>query len=314
MHNAEFLAAKDIRIGDMVVVEKAGEIIPYIVRSEPGARTGAENDISVPEEMPFLRQSASSGGGLLPLHGRRRMYRCNSRSACGPSPRRRAMDVEGLGVKIIDQLVDSGLVKSLPDLYRLKLEQLVELERMGEKSAQNLLDGIEASKESRPGRPARPGSRLRTSAKSVADLLAQEFLSIDPLMDAPVPNGSRRSMASGRHGRRHPRFLPATTQSQDSSPICVELGVKLTEETRAKIANAAGDLTGKTFVVTGTLANYGREEIEALIRKHGGKPSGSVSKNTSYLVAGEKAGSKLEKAKALGVTVLTEAEFEAMLG
>ena len=149
------------------------------------------------------------------------------------------MDVEGLGEAIIDQLVDSGLVRSIPDLYRLTLEQLVELERMGEKSAQNLLDGLEASK-------GRGLTRVLTEAK--------------------------------------------------------------------RTAPASSGLAGKTVVVTGTLTRYGRDEIEALIKKSGGKSSGSVSKKTDFVVAGEKAGSKLEKAKQLGVPVLTEAEFEKLIG
>lgn len=311
LHNAEFLAAKDIRIGDMVVVEKAGEIIPYIVRSEAGARTGAETTFQFPDKCPFcgspLRQEGAfyrcTGGGECTLQLKKRLRAFATRGA---------MDVENLGVKIIDQLVDSGLVKSLPDLYRLKLEQLVELERMGEKSAQNLLDGLEASK-SRGLARLLAGLAIAHVGESVADLLAQEFLSIDALMDASAErlasiNGVGPVMAEDIHDffqRDSNRRLIADLRS---------LGMKLTEEPRAKSANVAGDLTGKTFVVTGTLAKYGREEIEALIRQRGGKPSGSVSKNTSYLVAGDKAGSKLAKAKSLGVPVLTETEFEKLIG
>ena len=182
LHNAEFLTTKDIRIGDMVVVEKAGEIIPYIVRSEPGARTGAEIVFQFPEKCPFC-------GSALELQGA--FYRCTGGGECTLQLKKRlrafairgAMDVENLGVKIIDQLVDAGLVRTLSDLYRLNLEQLVELERMGEKSAQNLLDGLAASKSKGLARLL-AGLAIAHVGESVADLLAQEFLSIDALMAA----------------------------------------------------------------------------------------------------------------------------------
>src|SRR6185312_1880986 len=138
-HNAEFIKSKDIRVGDMVVVEKAGEIIPYVIRSEPGARTGNEKEFHFPKTCPFC-------GGPVELDKNGTFYRCTKGRDCAAQvkeilrayARRSAMDIEGLGENIIDQLVDSGLVKNIPDLYRLTLAQLVELERMGEKSAQNL--------------------------------------------------------------------------------------------------------------------------------------------------------------------------------
>jgi DNA ligase (NAD+) len=311
LHNAEFLTTKDIRVGDMVVVEKAGEIIPYIVRSEPGARAGNETVFEFPKKCPFCGSPLQKEGAF---------YRCTGAGECTLQLKKRlrafatrgAMDVENLGVKIIDQLVDSGLVRSIADLYRLTLEKLVELERMGEKSAQNLLHGLEASK-SRGLARLLAGLAIAHVGESVADLLAQEFLTIDVLMDASAErlssiNGVGPVMAEDIH---------AFFQNESNRRLIGELrelGMKLTEEPRAKVASAAGDLTGKTIVVTGTLHKFGRDEIETLIRQRGGKPSGSVSKNTSYLVAGEKAGSKLEKAKALGVTILTEEDFEKLLG
>jgi DNA ligase (NAD+) len=311
LHNAEFLATKDIRVGDMVVVEKAGEVIPYIVRSEPGARTGAETVFKFPDKCPFCGSPLQQEGAF---------YRCTGAAECTLQLKKRlrafatrgAMDVENLGVKIIDQLVDSGLVGSHADLYRLTLDQLLELERMGEKSAQNLLDGLEASK-SRGLARLLAGLAIPHVGESVADLLAQEFLAIDALMDASAErlasiNGVGPVMAEDIH-----EFFQKSANRQLIGDLR-GLGMKLTEEPRKKAASAAGDLTGKSIVVTGTLAKYGRDEIEALIRQRGGKPSGSISKNTSYLVAGEKAGSKLDKAKSLGVTVLTEEEFEKLIG
>jgi DNA ligase (NAD+) len=308
LHNAEYIATKDIRVGDMVVVEKAGEIIPYIVRSEPGARTGEEKVYHFPKTCPFC-------GGELIQEGA--FYRCTNENCVDIIKRRlrafaarNAMDIEGLGVKAIDQLVDAGLVRSIPDLYRLTLEQLVELERMGEKSATNLLDGIAASK-------ARGLSRLLAGltiphvGESVADLLAHEFLSIDALAEASLErlssiNGVGPVMAEDIHAW----FKESSHQKLVEE--LKELGLKTTEEKRA--ARKDGDLTGKTIVVTGTLTKYGRDEIEAIIRDRGGKAAGSVSKSTSFVVAGEKAGSKLDKAKSLGVPVISEYDFEKMVG
>src|SRR5262249_45357987 len=184
LHNADFIKGKDIRVGDMVVVEKAGEIIPYIVRSEPTARTGSEKVFKFPETCPRCGSPVKreEGGAF---------YRCTNGKGCVGQLKRQlrsfasraAMDVEGLGVKIIDQLVDSGLVKSIPDLYRLNLGQLVELERMGEKSAQNLLDGLEASKQRGLGRVL-AGLAIEHVGESVAELLADTFTTVDALMGA----------------------------------------------------------------------------------------------------------------------------------
>lgn len=310
LHNAEFVATKDIRVGDMVVVEKAGEIIPYIVRSEPGARSGAEKVFEFPKSCPFCGSSLEQDGAF---------FRCTGGGECSVQLKRQlrafasrgAMDVENLGVKVIDQLVDLGLVKSIPDLYRLTLEQLVELERMGPKSAQNLLDGIQASKTRGLARVL-AGLAIAHVGETVADLLAQEFSTIDALMDASTErlasiNGVGPVMAEDIHAYFRDPAHRATIEELRS------LGVTLTEPRRQKPATAAGDLTGKTIVVTGSLSKYGRDEIETLIRQRGGKPAGSVSKNTSFVVAGEKAGSKLDKAKALGIPVLTEEEFDALL-
>jgi DNA ligase (NAD+) len=202
-------------------------------------------------------------------------------------------------------------VKELPDIYRLTKEQLLGLERMGEKSAQNLLDGIEASKGRGLARLL-AGLGIPMVADSMADELAQAFGTVDDLMNA---SDERLAQVEGI-GPERARRIHEYFQSQAGRKLIEEfrgLGLTLTEEKRAAPAEAT-DLTGKTVVVTGSLVNFQREEAEALIRKLGGKPSGSVSKKTDFVVAGEKAGSKLDKAKALGVRVLTEAEFETMIG
>jgi DNA ligase (NAD+) len=315
LHNADFIAQKDIRIGDAVVVEKAGEIIPYVVRSEPGARTGKEKKFVFPNKCPFCDSPVE-------LDKNGTFYRCTGGKACTGQmkevlrayARRSSMDIEGLGEKIIDQLVDAELVASIPDLYRLTLTQLLELERMGTKSAQNLLDGIAASKERGLARLL-AGLAIPHVGDSVAHLLATEFHDIDALVNASADQlnaveGIGPIMAESIHGYFHSEMGKKTIDELR------ELGVKLTHDAPAKkkASSGGGDLSGKTIVVTGTLSRYGREEIEELIRELGGKASGSVSKATSYLVAGEKAGSKLDKAKALGVPVLSEDDFDQLIG
>ncbi len=312
LHNAEFIKTKDIRVGDMVLVEKAGEIIPYVVRSEPGARTGQEKVFTFPKMCPHCGSAVE-----LDKHGT--FYRCTGGKNCVAQiknilrayARRNAMDIEGLGIKIIDQLVDSGLVSSIPDLYRLTLPQLLELERMGEKSAQNLLDGLAASKQRGLARLL-AGLAIQHVGDSVADLLAQEFGSIDALMSATEArlaeiNGIGPILAESIH---------AYFQSPAGHKIIEELraaGLKLTEDRRPTAPKAGADLTGKSVVVTGTLKNYQRKEIEDLIRKLGGKPAGSVSKSTAFVVAGDKAGSKRDAAEALGVRVYSEEEFDKLI-
>jgi DNA ligase (NAD+) len=314
LHNADYIKTKDIRVGDTVVVEKAGEIIPYIVRSEPAARTGKEKEFEFPTTCPRCGAPVKreEGGAFI---------RCtNGKNCVGQLKRqlrafaaRGAMDVEGLGVKIIDQLVDSGLVKSIPALYRLKLEQLIELERMGEKSAQNLLDGLEASKQRGLARLL-AGLAIEHVGESVAELLARAFGNIDALTAASAErlsqiNGIGPIMAEDIHAYFQ------TEHAKETIAELKKLGLKLTEDPRPSPARAGGpDLTGQTFVVTGTLKKYRRDEIEGLIKKLGGKAAGSVSKKTSYVVAGEEAGSKLDKARELGVKVLTEDEFEELVG
>jgi DNA ligase (NAD+) len=312
LHNADFIATKDIRSGDMVVVEKAGEVIPYVVRAEHAARTGAEKAFHFPKTCPVCGS---------PVVRESVFYRCTGGANCPAQlkevlrayARRAAMDIEGLGEKIIDQLVDTALVKNIPDLYRLTLEQLTDLERMGKKSAQNLLAGLEASKTRDLGHLL-AGLAIPHVGDTVADLLAYEFGTIDALSGASVErlaqvNGIGPILAESVHAYFH---SPAGLQTIEDLR---SLGLKLTQDARPPAAAAGGaDLTGKSIVVTGTLTKYSREEIETLIRKLGGKSAGSVSKSTSFVVAGAKAGSKLDKARSLGVRVLSEQEFDELIG
>ncbi|MFO0965566.1 MAG: NAD-dependent DNA ligase LigA [Gemmataceae bacterium] len=313
LHNAEYIKDKDIRVGDTVVVIKAGKIIPYVLRAEHGLRTGQEKAFHFPTKCP-------SCGSPVELDKNGTFYRCTGGKNCTGQikeilrayARRSAMDIEGLGEKIIDQLVDSALVSSIPDLYRLTMPDLVALERMGEKSAQNLLDGIEQSKTRGLSRVL-AGLAIPHVGDSVADLLAKDFGNIDDLAGADTDRlnaipGIGPILAQTIHDYFH------SDHGRDIVRDLKELGLKLTEEVSKTVKKGEGPLSGKTVVVTGALSRYQREEIEFLIRNLGGKASGSISKKTDYLVAGEKAGSKLAKAQELGVKVLTEDDFDKLIG
>jgi DNA ligase (NAD+) len=222
------------------------------------------------------------------------------------------MDIEGLGDVIVDQLVDTELVRTIPDLYRLTLEQVIELERMGKKSAQNLLDGIEASKGRGLGRVL-TGLGIRHVGDHVAEVLARAFPSIDSLLAASEERLAQTSEIGPERAESVYKFLHSPA-GQKTVQDLRDLGVKLTEDIPRPAASGGPDLTGKTFVVTGTLQRYKRDEIEDLIKSLGGKATGSVSKKTDYVVAGEEAGSKLTKARELGVKVLTESDFDRLIG
>ncbi|MBO0700662.1 MAG: NAD-dependent DNA ligase LigA, partial [Zavarzinella sp.] len=327
LHNADEIERKDIRVGDMVVVEKAGEIIPQVVRVETSARTGAEQKFRWPKTCPVCgaptRKDPDSPS-----------YFCTApRGQCGGQlkrqllqfARRAAMDIEGLGEAIADELLAADLVESLPDLYRLTKADLLKARPPKSKDgksksegkwADNLLKGIEESKDRGLARLL-AGIGVPMVADSMADILAQEFLSIDELMAA---DEERLSQVEGVGPERAKAIrgyfqLPAV---RDMIEDFRELGLKLTEEPRdvAAAAESVGgvSLAGKTLVVTGTLERYGRKEIEDLIKSLGGKAAGSVSKKTDFVVAGADAGSKLAKARELGVKVLSEEEFDKLIG
>ncbi len=312
LHNAEEIARKDIRIGDTAVVEKAGKVIPHVVRVELEKRTSKEKPFHFPTKCPACgEQVVKDEGGVY--------IRCVNPS-CPAQLKERlrfyahrgAMDIEGLGPAIIDQLVDKGLVRSLPDLYALTLDQLLELERMGEKSAQNLLDGIEASKDRGLARVL-TGLAVRHVGERNARLLAEEFGSVNELIKA---NAERLAQVSGI-GAVVAESVHEFFHSESGRKTIEALrghGVKLAEKAKPARKETDSILAGKTLVVTGTLAHFSRDEIENLIHELGGKATSTVSKNTNYVVAGEKAGSKLDKAHKLGVQVLTEEDFLKLIG
>jgi DNA ligase (NAD+) len=308
LHNVDEIARKDIRLGDHVIVEKAGKIIPHVVRVELEKRSGEETPYQFPTICPECHEKVERDEDGVYI-------RCLNPSCPGQLKERliffasrSAMDIEGIGPALIDQLVDKGMVRSLTDLYALTAEQLAGLEHMGEKSAQKIIDGIQASKDRGLARVL-TSLGIRHIGERNARLLAEEFGNIDDLMHAPeerlsqIP-GVGPIVAEGASGFFLSIAGSGTIQDLKSH------GVKLSQEMPAKAASGQSKFEGKTFVVTGTMEHFSRLEMEELIRSHGGKTTASVSKNTHYLVAGANPGSKLDKAKELGIEVLSEADIE----
>jgi DNA ligase (NAD+) len=311
LHNADEIERKDIRIGDTVVVEKAGKVIPHVVRVELEKRTGKEKKFRFPDECPACGGPVARDEGGVYIRCINPSCPAQLKERIRFFAHRSAMDIERLGEKLIDQLVDAGLVKALPDLYQLTRDDLLKLERMGERSAQNVLDGIAASKDRGLTRVL-TGLGIRHVGERNARLLAEEFGDIDALMDAD----EERLSAIAGIGPVVARSVHQFFQSKAGRDTIKELrrhGVKLTEEVQPLAKKKGTLLAGKTIVVTGTLENFGRKEIQDLIHQLGGKATSSVSRNTDLVIVGENAGSKLAKAQQLGIKTITEAEFLQMI-
>jgi len=309
LHNADEITRKDIRVGDSVVVEKAGKVIPHVVRVELEKRTGQEKPFEFPARCPACKTEVVRDEGGVYIRCPNPSCPAQLKEHLRFYAHRQAMDIEGLGPALIDQLVDSGLVRRLPDLYRLRVEDLAELERMGEKSAQNLVANIEASKDRGLARVL-TALGIRHVGERNARLLAEEFGSIDALLEAP----EERLAAIPGVGPVVAASVYQFFHSRAGREVIEELrrfGVRMTEERKAARETK---LDGKTFVVTGTLERFSRAEIEDLIQKLGGRATSSVSKKTAYVIAGSDPGSNVEKARRLGVKVLSEAEFLEMIG
>ena len=310
LHNIEEIERKDIRIGDWVVVEKAGKIIPHIVRVEKHRRETELPAYAFPTKCPECDSELVKD----PLG----VYiRCVSKQ-CPAQWRQRlryfatrdCMDIEGLGDKLVNQLVDSNLVGSFADLYSLSFEKLMSLDRMGKRSAENLLQGIESSKKHGMTRVLNAIS-IRHVGQRVAQILARRFGSIDALKSADLESiGNTNEIGPIIAQSVYDYF-----HSDDGLELIQQLrnaGVFL-EASPEDAVDSSGVFAGKTVVVTGSLSKYSRDEIERLIEQRGGRAASSVSKKTDFLIAGEAAGSKLEKAVSLGVPVMTEAEFDALI-
>ncbi len=312
LHNEEEARRKDVRVGDTVVVRRAGDVIPEVVSVVLDRRPEGTVPFSMPDACPVCGSAVGREEGEVDT-------RCTAGLFCSAQRKqavlhfaqRRAMDIENLGEKLVDQLVEGGLIHSLPDLYELKLETLARLDRMAEKSAQNLLDGLEKSRHTTLARFIY-GLGIRHVGETTAKDLARHFGRLDVLLAADeqallqVPDVGPVVASSIRHFLEEPHNREVIERLRAH-------GVTWPESDGAADSMVPQPLAGKTFVLTGTLPNMGRDEAKELLEAAGAKVAGSVSKKTDYVVAGAEAGSKLEKAQALGVAVLDEAGMLELL-
>ena len=310
LHNQDEIDRLDVRIGDWVIVQRAGDVIPQIVKVVKSRRTGKEKPYHLPDRCPVC------GAEVVRMPGEV-AYRCTNASCPAQLKERilhfaskRAMDIDGLGEKLVDQLVDKGLVKDLADLYFLKKEDLVKLERMGEKSAENLLRAIEESKNRSLDRVLY-GLGIRYVGEHMARVLIDHFGSIEALKNATyedliqIPEVGPVVAQSVVTFFRQPENLKLLERLKQA-------GVRLEQapEERKK----SDLLAGKTFVFTGALKSFTREEAQRLVEELGGRAASSVSRKTDYVVVGENPGSKAQRARELGIPMITEEEFKRMIG
>ncbi len=315
LHNQDEIDRKDVRIGDTVIVRRAGDVIPEVVGTLLGKRPK--------DAQPF--DLYNKLGGRCPVCGSEITreegevdWRCSGGLFCAAQRKqailhfagRRAMDVEGLGDKLVDQLVDAGIVRTLPELYKLGVANLAALERMAEKSAQNLVDGLEKSKRTTLGRFLY-ALGIRHVGETTAKDLARHFGQLDRILDASEPQLLEVDEVGPVVAQSIHTFFaqPHNREIVEQLRAC---GIVWRED-EGSADTSAKPLLGRSFVLTGTLPTMSRDEAKDRIEAAGGKVSGSVSKKTHFVVAGAEAGSKLDKAAELGITVLDEAALLQML-
>lgn len=309
LHNIDYIHKKDIRIGDSIIVQKAGDVIPEVVRVVTEDRTGDEKIFDMPKICPAC-------GGNVHREGDEAAYRCTSPDCPAQLLRslehfvsRDAMDIEGMGPSVVEKLLENGLVKSCADLYYLKTEDIEVLDKLGKKSAENLIKSIEKSKQNDLSRLLFAFGIRHIGAGS-AKLISEYAKDIERLFDVSAEELTRIDDVG--------LIMAESVVDFFRQPHVREITDRLKEagvNTKALEKEESGSaLLGFTFVITGTLPTLGRNDAKALIEKNGGKVTGSVSKKTDYLVCGEDAGSKLDKAKELGIKIIEENELFGMIG
>ena len=307
LHNQDYITQKDIRIGDTVIVQKAGEIIPEVVEVVPGERPETAQPYFLPDTCPVCGAPVTRDpdgaavrctGAECPAQLLRNLTHFASRNA---------MDIDGLGPAVMNQLIESGLVKTAADLYGLRAEEIAQLDRMGAKSAQNAVEAIAKSRENDLWRLLF-ALGIRQGGEKAAKVLAARFGSFDALANA----SEEELTAIDDVGPITARYLREWLESPQSKDLIARLKVAgVNMESRTKPVDSR--FAGQTFVLTGALTRFTRDEAAEMIEQRGGKAAGSVSKKTTCVVAGENAGSKLKKAQELQIPVLTEEEFLALL-
>ena len=309
LHNEDFIRSKDIRIGDRVLINKAGEIIPEVLRVVTEKRTGAEKEVEIPTKCPDCGWSVERKGAEAAIRCTNPHCPALGREGLIHFVSREAMNIEGCGPSVINALLDAGLVRDAADLYSLKKEDVLKLERMGEKSADKLLAAIAASKANELDKLLFALGIRHVGAK-VARTLAVEFGSMEALLTAEADQLAAIRDIGAVIAESVVTWLSVPT-NRDLLERLEAAGLTMTFT--APASSEDNPFFGKTLVFTGTMPTLGRAEAKTMAQDVGAKVSGSVSKKTDYVIAGAEAGSKLEKAQALGVTVLDEAEFLKML-
>lgn len=309
LHNEDFIRSKDIRIGDRVLINKAGEIIPEVLRVVTEKRTGAEKEVEIPTKCPDCGWSVERKGAEAAIRCTNPHCPALGREGLIHFVSREAMNIEGCGPSVINALLDAGLVRDAADLYSLKKEDILKLERMGERSADKLLAAIAASKANELDKLLFALGIRHVGAK-VARTLAVEFGSMEALLTAEAEQLAAIRDIGAVIAESVVTWLSVPT-NRDLLERLAAAGLTMTFT--APASSEDNPFFGKTLVFTGTMPTLGRAEAKTMAQDVGAKVSGSVSKKTDYVIAGAEAGSKLEKAQALGVTVLDEAEFLKML-
>ena len=308
LHNEDFIRQKDIRIGDTVVIQKAGDVIPEVVEVKKRKRTGEEKKFEMPTTCPVcgaqtVREVGEAAWYCNGVECPAKLYRGIIHFAS-----KEAMDIVGLGDVIIEELIDRGLISNITDLYKLTLEDVASLKKNGKKFAQKLIDSIEASKHRDLYRLIN-ALGIRHVGVKTAKLLAKTYGSMDKLMEASYESLCMREEIGKIIAKAVYDFF-REEQTIDLINKLKSYGVNMEEEVDEEVDDR---FAGQTFVLTGTLEKYSRDEASEIIEKFGGKTSGTVSKKTTYVLAGEAAGSKLTKAQELGIKIISEQEFENMI-
>ncbi len=306
LHNQDEIDRLDVRIGDTVIIQRAGDVIPEVVQVVTSKRTGKEKKFEMPSKCPVCGAEVVKEEAIHRCIGLDCPAQLKGRIRHFAS--KRAMDIDGLGVKLIDQLVGKGLVRDVADLYYIRKEQLIELERMADKSAQNIIDAIEKSK-TKPLSKFLYALGIRNVGETTAEDLARHFQRLDDFFhlseeDLMEVQGIGSEVAASTR-----RFF-GDKKNRESIDRLKKAGVKVIEPK----GEEKGKLAGKTFVFTGTLKNFARDEARTLLESMGATTASSVSKKVDFVVVGEDPGSKFDKAKELGIKTITEEEFKKMVG
>lgn len=314
LHNEDLIREKDIRIGDHVVIKKAGDIIPEVVKVQIEQRTGAEEEFHMPTHCPECDSELVRLEGEVALRCINPKCPAQIKEGLIHFVSRNAMNIDGLGEKVIIQLFDANLIKDVADIYRLTYDQLIELERMGDKSVKKLLAAIEASKDNSLERLLF-GLGIRHVGAKAARVLAEEYEEMDKLMAA----SAGELVSINEIGEKMADAIVTYFSQEEFMQLINELkayGVNMSYKGKRKMDAAESDsyFAGKTIVLTGKMEQYGRNEAKELIEALGGNVTGSVSKKTDLVIAGEDAGSKLKKAQDLGIEVWNEQQLLAELG